>query len=112
VEPAAEPAPPTQPPPEPEPARPSRDLVDPFGGLLPAPSEQGAEPGAFGLLNIQAADPGMVAAVRIDGHEVGDTPLLRFRVPVGSHLIEVWGRACTPQTAVVRKNEVVNVTCR
>ncbi len=96
VEPAPDPVPevvsPLPPPPEPPPPPPP-----------PAPAETG-------LLSVVSDPKG--APVRVDGVEVGRTPLERHRIPVGAHTIEVPGLTCAPRSVTIRKSVVTSVLCK
>ncbi|MEM6533371.1 MAG: protein kinase [Myxococcota bacterium] len=97
--------------PEPEPIRarkrrnaaPKRvkaPLKRPTAAVVKPVSE--ATPTEFGQLSV-FADP--FARVRIDGREIGVTPILNYRIPVGEHAVEL----LDPDSGGVRKTRRVKV---
>lgn len=61
------------------------------------------EPAGFGLLTI-AAEP--YALVRIDGKEIGTTPIFNRKLPVGDHEVVL----VSPDTGAVRLRKTVRIT--
>lgn len=109
VEAAPEPAPPEPGPSEPGPPEPAAVAPAP---VEPAPTAPSPDPVAVdtGFLNVLSDPRG--AVVRVDGAEVGRTPLERFKVPVGAHTVEVQGLTCSPRAVTIRKSVVASVSCR
>lgn len=64
----------------------------------------------IGFLNVTSTERGQ--PVLVDGAPVGETALVRYKIPVGSHTIQVPGYTCEPRQIVVRRSQVLNVTCR
>jgi hypothetical protein len=62
-----------------------------------------AEPTTFGYVTVGATP---FALVRIDGHEVGPTPILNRKVGTGKHVIEF----LRPDTGEIRARKVVRVS--
>lgn len=71
--------------------------------LPPDPEKAVASKSAFGFVTV-AANP--YAIVRIDGKQVGTTPIFRRKLPVGSHEITL----VNPATGKVRTSRKVSIT--
>ncbi len=106
----AQPAPAPEPAPEPAPVEP---VVEPAPAVAPEPVP--APPPApvaveTGMLSVVSDPKG--APVRVDGVEIGRTPLERHKLPVGTHAIEVPGLTCTARTVTIKARQVSSVSCK
>jgi serine/threonine protein kinase len=103
----------------PEPVVLPEPVVEPDLPVEPAPAPvvtapepvPGPEvPRELGYLSVTAPEKGL--RVLVDGQEMGSIPLVKFRIPEGSHTIEVVGYSCSPRSVVIRPNQVALVTCK